>query len=323
VVDDGGRRLAAHKRLRIATPTRHARWIGGFGGGFSSVGLRCARLTDLGERIGPEPDTTIVVPVWGPYAGVTLLEALESLNAQDIRAHVVVVDNASRVPLPTLEGVELVRAQSRLSVGAARNLGVERARTPFVAFWDADDLMLPGTLRLLQDQLTADPRLVAVAAGILEDEPRVPHRWPRPWVAPLARLPGAFALAHCVWSLFPTTGATLMRTDAVRDAGGYADANSGEDWVLGVSLSFRGRIELLRRPGRIYRRQVGSLWEARRSTRFLLRHAAAVDRRLLADPGIPGWAKLMAPAIIALQLLMVLVVRPLRNALRSDPVRVG
>jgi glycosyltransferase involved in cell wall biosynthesis len=281
-----------------------------------------ARLTNLDERIGPEPDTTIVVPVWGPYAGSTLLEALESLNAQDAPARVVVVDNASAAPLPALEGVDLVRARSRLSVGAARNLGLGQVRTPFVAFWDADDLMLPGTLRHLQDRLASNPRLVAAAAAILEDEPRVPHRWPRPWVAPLARLPGPFALAHCVWSLFPTTGATLMRTAAVRDAGGYADANSGEDWVLGVSLAFRGRVELLGRPGRIYRRQVGSLWEARRSTRFLLRHAAEVDRRLLGDPGVPLWAKLMAPAIVALQLVMVLAVRPARDALRSDPVRV-
>jgi glycosyltransferase involved in cell wall biosynthesis len=269
------------------------------------------------EQIAPRPDMTIVVPVWGRYGGTTLLEALESVRAQGFPAHVIVVDNASDEPLPELDAVELVRAPSRLTAGAARNLGLERVRTPYVVFWDADDLMLPGTLQFLRERLASDRRLVAVAAGIMEDEPRVPHRWPRPWTAPLARLPRAFALAHCLWSLFPTTGATAMHTSAARDAGGFADANSGEDWVLGVSLTFRGTVELHRRPGRIYRRHVGSLWEGRRSLSHLLRHAAAVDRRLLADPGIPLWAKLLAPAIAALQVLMLLVVAPLVRAARG------
>jgi glycosyltransferase involved in cell wall biosynthesis len=267
------------------------------------------------EREEPLLDTTVVVPVWGPYAGEPLLEALESLRTQDVPAHLVVVDNASNEPLASLESVELVRAPRRLTVGAARNLGLERVRTPYVVFWDADDVMLPGTLRVLRERLRSDSSLVAAAAAILEDEPRVLHRWPRPWVAPLTRLPGVFAFVHCVWSVFPTTGATLMRTDAVRSAGGYGDANSGEDWVLGVSLVFRGRVELLPRPGRIYRRRVGSLWEARRSTPHLLRHAVAVDRRLLSDPGIPAWAKALAPAVAVLQAMTTLVIRPLAKAL--------
>jgi glycosyltransferase involved in cell wall biosynthesis len=267
------------------------------------------------ERQEPPLDTTVVVPVWGPYAGEPLLEALESLRTQEVPPQLVVVDNASDPPLAPLESVELVRAARRVTVGAARNLGLERVRTPFVVFWDADDLMLPGTLGLLRERLGSDSGLVAVAAAILEDEPRIAHRWPRPWVAHLTRFPGVFAFVHCVWSVFPTTGATLMRTAAVRSAGGYGDANSGEDWVLGVSLVFRGRVQLLARPGRIYRRRVGSLWEARRSTPHLLRHAAAVDRRLLSDTGIPQWAKVLAPAIAILQAVMTLLVRPLVKAL--------
>jgi glycosyltransferase involved in cell wall biosynthesis len=271
-----------------------------------------ARLSDQeGIAVAAGPDTTIVVPVWGSYGGAVLLEALESLRAQDLAARIVIVDNASEEPLPLLEDVELVRAPKRLTVGAARNLGLASVRTPYVVFWDADDFMLPGTLRFLRDRLAADNRTVAVAAGIVEDEPRVPHRWPRPWTSPLARVPALFALAHCVWSLFPATGATIMRTAAVRDAGGYADANSGEDWVLGVSLAFRGRIELHRRPGRIYRRQAGSLWERRRSLRHLLQHAVEVDRRLIADPGIPLWVNAITPILATCQALILLVVRPL------------
>jgi glycosyltransferase involved in cell wall biosynthesis len=268
-----------------------------------------------------EPDTSIVVPVWGPYGGAALLEALESLRAQEQRARVVVVDNASDEPLPELDAVEVVRAPERLTVGGARNLGLEHVTTPYVLFWDADDLMLPGTLRFLHERISSHPSLVAVAARILDDEPRVPHRWPRRWTAPFARLPRAFALAHSVWSLFPTTGSTIMRTAAVRESRGYADANSGEDWVLGVSLAFRGRLEIHPRPGRVYRRHVGSLWQHRRSGRHLLRHAAAVRGRLRSDPGIPRWAKVLVPAIAALQVCAVVVVRPLASAARKLPGR--
>jgi glycosyltransferase involved in cell wall biosynthesis len=264
----------------------------------------------------PEPDTTIVVPVWGRYGGNTLLEALASLAEQDLPARILVVDNASEDDLPELPAAEVIRAPERLSVGAARNLGLEHVSTPYVLFWDADDLMLAGTLRFLRDRLAANPGVVAVAAGILEDEPRVPHGWPRGWTAPLARMPAVFAVAHSVWSLFPSTGATLMRTSAARGAAGFADANSGEDWVLGVSLAFRGRVELHRRPGRIYRRRVGSLWEERRSLRHLLGHSAAVRQRVLADREVPSWAKALLPLVAVAQWAALLVVRPLVKLLR-------
>jgi glycosyltransferase involved in cell wall biosynthesis len=270
------------------------------------------------RELGPaEPDTTIVVPVWGAYGGSTLLEALASLRAQDPPARILVVDNASDEPLPDLGDAEVVVAPRRLTVGAARNLGLERVRTPYVLFWDADDLMLPGTLPFLRERLAGDDGVIAAASAIMEEEPRMPHRWPRPWTAPLTRFPKVFALAHSVWSLFPSTGSTIMRSAAVKESGGYADANSGEDWVLGVSLAFRGRLEIHSRPGRVYRRRVGSLWERRRAPRHHLRHGAAVRERLRSDPGIPRWAKQLVPAIAVLQVIAVVAVRPLAKAGRA------
>jgi glycosyltransferase involved in cell wall biosynthesis len=263
-----------------------------------------------------EPDVSIVVPAWGAYAGSPLREAIASLLAQDLPAWIIVVENASVEPLPDFEGVEVVRAPQRLTVGAARNLGLERVTTPYVLFWDADDLMLPGTLRFLRECMGSDPRLVAVAAAIVEDEPRVRHRWPPRWSARLARLPRLFAFCHAVWALFPTTGATILRTDAVRDSSGHADADSGEDWVLGVSLAFRGRIELHERAGRVYRRLGESLWERRRSPRDLLAHAAAVRRRMCGDPGVPGWARAATPLVAALQAIVLVGLAPLARAVR-------
>lgn len=257
-----------------------------------------------------------MVPAWGAYAGAPLTEALESLRAQDFAARIIVVDNASEPPLGELDGAEVIRAPARLTVGAARNLGLAEVRTPYVLFWDADDLMLPGTLRFLHERIAEEPGAVLVAASILEGDPPVPHRWPRPWTYPLARFRRPFALAHTVWSLFPATGSALMRTDAA-SAMGFGDANSGEDWVLGVSLAFRGRVVLETRPGRIYRRHPGSLWETQRSAPQLVAHARAVRQRIRDDSEVPFWARALVPLIALLQLAAVRVMRPLVEVVRA------
>jgi glycosyltransferase involved in cell wall biosynthesis len=272
-------------------------------------------LAVLSAEFGKSPDVSVVVPVWGDYAGEPLAQALESLRDQDAPARIIVVDNASEPPLASPDGVDVVRAPQRLTVGAARNLGLESVTTPYVVFWDADDLMLPGTLRFLEERIAAEPEAVLVAASILAGDPPVPHRWPRPWTYPLTRWRRPFALAHCVWSLFPTTGSAIIRTEAVREMG-FGNANSGEDWVLGVSLAFRGRVIMEARPGRIYRRTAGSLWDTQRSAAQLIRHAHAVRERLRLDPKAPAWVHVLLPLIALLQIAAVRIVRPLVETLR-------
>ena len=263
-----------------------------------------------------EPQVSVVVPAWGDYAGKALAEALESLHAQDLPARVIVVDNASAPPLGPMEGAEVLRSDSRLSLGAARNLGLEAVRSPYVVLWDADDLMLPGTLRFLRDRIASQPDAVLVATSILEGDPPVPHRWPRRWIYPLARRRSLFAFADCVWSVFPTTGAAIMRT-AVAQECGYGDASGGEDWVLGVSLAFRGGIVLDPRPGRVYRRHPDSVWATQRALPMQVRHGRAVRERLERDPGVPDWVKRVLPAIAALQLVAIFVLHPLAVAGRA------
>ena len=88
-----------------------------------------------------------------------------------------------------------------------------------------------------------------------------------------------------------------MRTEHVRAAGGYGDAESGEDWCLGVSLAFRGRIGWSERPGRVYRLDEKSVWARHMTVRHQLRHARTVRERIRTDPGIAGWAEAALPLI--------------------------
>lgn len=246
---------------------------------------------------GLAAQTTVVLTVWDEYVSTRLTEAVRSLASQGLAARIVVVDNASDVELPDLPGVAVVRSSQRLTLGAARNLGLQQVTTPYAVMWDADDVMLPGTLRYLQDSIGADPGLAAFATAIVEDPSGARHRWPRAWVASLMRAPVLFALLDCIWSLYPTTGATIMRTELVGAAAGYGDAESGEDWCLGVSLAFRGRIGWSERPGRVYHLHPRSVWARRLSARHQLHHARVLRRRIRADAGIPWWVKAALPLI--------------------------
>lgn len=267
--------------------------------------------------------TTVVIPVWDEYVSPWLADALASVREQDLQTPIIVVDNASDAPLPELEGASVVRAPRRLTVGAARNLGLARVGTGYVVAWDADDLMLPGTLSFLQDSISADPRLAAFATAIVEDPSGKRHRWPRRWVGAAVGAGPAFALLDSVWSLYPTTGATIMRTEMVRAAGGFGDSDSGEDWCLGVSLAFRGRIGWSEVPGRMYRLHDRSMRARHLSLRDQRRNARNVRARIRADAGIPGWARRMLPLIAVGQYaalaghVLVRCVRRVRRGSRS------
>lgn len=255
---------------------------------------KISRLGAVGEVA---PQMTVVIPVWDEYVLGRLPEAVASLRQQVPVPPIIVVDNASQVPLPELPGVAVVRAPHRLTLGAARNLGLARVGTPYVVAWDADDLMLPGTLSLLQNAIGADPRLAAFAAAIVEDPSGQRHRWPRRWVGLAVRATRAFALLDAVWSIYPTTGATIMRTELVRAAGGFGDSDSGEDWCLGVSLAFRGRLGWSEVPGRVYRVHDRSMRSRHLTLPDQRRNARMVRARIREDPGIPGWARRLLPLI--------------------------
>jgi glycosyltransferase involved in cell wall biosynthesis len=247
------------------------------------------------------PSTTVVVPVWDEYVAERLPEALRSLERQNPRPEIIVVDNASAVAVPETSSVSVVRAARRLPLGAARNLGLAQVTTTHVVFWDADDLMLPGALTFLENAIATEPDLAAFGAAVIDEPSGKRHRFPRRWVAVLARAPRAFALLNCLWSLYPTTGATLMDTQLARAAGGFSAADSGDDWCLGVSLAFRGRIGWSERPGRIYAQHASSIWSKHSAVRFLVRHSRIVRNRIRTDPGIPLCVKRLLPAIALAQ----------------------
>jgi Glycosyl transferase family 2 len=271
---------------------------------------------------------TVVIPVWDDYVEF-LPEAIESVRRNTPRAPIVVVDNASSTVVPELEGCEVVRALRRLSEGAARNLGLERVATDYVVFLDADDLLLEGTLEHLRGRIAADPTVTLCTTFILDGATGERFRAPRRFVPRLARRPRIFAFADSIWTMLPIQGCAIMRTEQVREAGGYAegDAGRGEDWALAVSLAWRGRVEISDRLGLYYRPPGGSLQPGSRGRTLAELRASTrrVRERMRRDPAVPAWARALLPAIATLQLAAIHLARPayltgrkLAIALRSN-----
>lgn len=257
---------------------------------------------------------TVVIPVWdSPYVEY-LPGAVASVRRQGPEVPIVVVDNASTVEFAPPPGATVLRSDRRLSAGAARNLGLQRVATEYVIFLDADDELHDGALDILRAGITSDPRLVAYVTSIVEMDTGRRHRTPRPIAFGLSRIPTLFAFVTSIWSLYPTQGCAIMRSEWVRDAGGYGDSDLGEDWVLAVSLAFRGAVRLDRRPGRIYRLHRDSLMGEAVAIAQIRSAHRRIRERVKADPGIPAWARALLPMIAGLQFMVRLIVPVYRGA---------
>ena len=261
---------------------------------------------------------TVVIPVWdAPYVEY-LPRAVASVHGQDPTVPIVVIDNASAVEVPELAGTTVVRSPRRLSAGAARNLGLQHIGTEYVIYLDADDELADGALATLHDGIAADPHLAAFVMSVIEADTGRRHRFPRRIAFALSRSPRLFALATAIWSLYPTQGCAIVRSDWVREAGGYADLIRGEDWILAVSLAFRGPVRLDRRPGRIYHRRNESLLGGGLSISDIRLAHRCIRDRLRQDPAVAGWARALLPLIACLQFLVTLIV-PVYRAARVSP----
>ncbi|MCU1381025.1 MAG: glycosyl transferase family 2 [Acidimicrobiales bacterium] len=172
-----------------------------------------------------------------------LLRTLTHLHALPERPPVIVVDNGSgdgsaaavREAFPMVDVVALGR-----NLGAtARNIGVRRAATPYVAFADDDSWWAPGSLRRAAAHFDRCPRLGLLAARILVGpEERVDPTSARMADSPLGRapdLPGPSVLG------FLACGG-IVRRDAFVAVGGFDDLLFffGEEALLTMDLAAAG-----------------------------------------------------------------------------------
>jgi GT2 family glycosyltransferase len=171
-----------------------------------------------------------------------VLRSVELALALPERPQVIVVDNASvdgtsRKLKEQFPQVKLVRVPFNIGA-AARNLGVECAETPYVAFSDDDTAWAAGSLRTACDLLDFYPRLAVLTARVLVgaegvEDPVSTLMANSP--LPSRGLPGPALLGFLA-------GASVFRRKAFMEAGGYEPRFflGGEETLLAYDLAAAG-----------------------------------------------------------------------------------
>ena len=118
---------------------------------FAAADARWRRWTMDGGQIHDGPRNGIgklAVIVMAVKAPATLARAVDSVRSQSPEVEIVVVNSgggdARRLLQRQLDQIRLIETATPLFVGAARNIGIESSRAPYVAFLAADCEALPG-----------------------------------------------------------------------------------------------------------------------------------------------------------------------------------
>jgi glycosyltransferase involved in cell wall biosynthesis len=171
-----------------------------------------------------------------------LCRTLGQLTALEERPAIVVVDNASTDGTPAAvrdryPAVGLIRLPANRGPWA-RNLGVARAATRYVAFSDDDSWWEPGSLRLACELLDAHPHLGLLTGRTLVGEGRADD--PLNAVLAASPLPGDGLPGPRVYGFLGC--AAVARRSAYLRAGGYSSlvGVGGEEELLAMDLAAAG-----------------------------------------------------------------------------------
>ena len=115
---------------------------------------------------------SIIIPCYGQQS--LLKRALDSLNEQDVDLDVIVIDDGSPelVFIPDCDyafNVTLIRQENR-GLPAARNIGLKYASGEYIKFLDADDALLPYSLKQQVDSIALSNNSISIIGVIEIDE---------------------------------------------------------------------------------------------------------------------------------------------------------
>ncbi|MBW8826277.1 MAG: glycosyltransferase family 2 protein [Acidobacteria bacterium] len=198
-------------------------------------------------------DVTVIVPTRDRAA--VLPATIKAVLAQrDIDLALIVVDDGSTDATPAVlsafaNRVAVVRHATPQRVGAARNAGLARANTTWVAFCDDDDLWAPDKLASQLDAMAATGATwsctgqVDVNAGLEV----IAHKRP-----PAS---GDLFPSLLLDNVVPGGGSSVVAaTRLVHDVGGFDPTlRSSEDWELWQRLAERAPVAAVDRPLVAYR----------------------------------------------------------------------
>lgn len=211
-----------------------------------------ARPTTAG--LGTVAAVSVIVPAYG-HADYIVASLASALAQGSPPCEIIVVDDGSpddtpqRVaPLVQSGQIRYVR-QENAGMAAARNAGAQLATGDYLYFLDDDDLLFPGALGWMVDELERHPEVAMVLGESTNFEgvpPERPDHWSEPWdVDPVAFM---------FFNQLGSPGQVLIRRSAFIAVGGFDPTIWGtDDWDLWLRLLARYPARAARRPVLAYR----------------------------------------------------------------------
>jgi glycosyltransferase involved in cell wall biosynthesis len=139
-------------------------------------------------RIYDTPAISVIIPV-GPGHELDIIEAIDSLEAQDFRMWEVILalDGVDeQIIAPVLKSYPFARVfrteNGPRGAGAARNLGAKNARAGLLVFLDGDDYLLPAALSSMLQEFSKEESIVygdCEAYAIIDDVTKLDERMQR------------------------------------------------------------------------------------------------------------------------------------------------
>lgn len=186
------------------------------------------------------PTISVVIPLYNkaPHIEKALQSVLQQTRWHD---EIIVVDDGS-----TDGGAEIVRRYSQVQLmtqcnqgpGAARNLGVEKARGEYVAFLDADDWWLPNHLQTLLDLIGRFPQAALLSTAHVIERGGRTYRprsaFPDGWSGIVDDFFGAFCVGL---SLVNSITACVHREKFLSVGAFPTHARRGEDLIAWITLA--------------------------------------------------------------------------------------
>jgi GT2 family glycosyltransferase len=201
--------------------------------------------------MGDQPlPVTVVIPA---FRRPDMVErAIRSVQAQSARpAEVIVVDDASgdeTGPRAAQLGARLITHERNQGEGAARNTGLEAARTAWVALLDCDDEWLPAHLETLWPMRDGH---VLVGTAVLGTGPDSADHRVYGWTGRHPKvLRGPADVAVPENKLAPS--AVMLERGAVLEAGGFGERPRAADLDMWIRLLERGTALAIPRVTALY-----------------------------------------------------------------------
>ena len=195
------------------------------------------------------PHCTIILPTYNRAAALPrAISSVMAQNEQDFE--LIIIDDGStdntREWLATLDDarIRVVRSEHNQGPSAARNIGINMAAAPMLAFLDSDDIYCKERLSVPLAIFERDPDVVCILSSALKEDK---HGNTTAALLPNVKLAsGAFEWAMICDLVGVESTSISVRTEHARKIGGFcSDLRRTEDREFLIRLSRLGAAQIL------------------------------------------------------------------------------